>query len=239
MLRTFACAAFALLIAAPVQADTTAVYKSPKLGAEMTIEIASNGDVRGSVGGRGDYILTLDGKGYLVFFTDKGVVVDRVDDAATAMTDYIREKMPQLAKMPGIDGPGGPDGPKYVAGGVLTVNGRAGTTWYLQWGAAQRADSEPEIVISNDPALAELGRAMARQFEMSTRTLGQMLGHKDGRMSGMNDVLRTGAPLRVAGMDLVSVTAAPIAADRFKLPAEPETLEQVRARLVASGGHIP
>jgi hypothetical protein len=58
-------------------------------------------------------------------------------------------------------------------------------------------------------------------------------------MSGMVKVLHTGAPLRFSGMELTSVTHTPIAADRFALPAEPETLERVRARFIANGGHIP
>lgn len=98
--------------------------------------------------------------------------------------------------------------------------------------------SDPDAVISADPDLAELGHAMARQFELSATMFGQAFGGKNP-MAGMIDVLRSGAPLQFGGMSLGSVDHKPIAPDRFALPATPETPDQVRARLETSGGISP
>ena len=124
MLRRLLAIAILALSATPASADTTAVYRSAKFGGEMTIEIASNGNLRGTMGGRGDYVLTIGGEGYFVFFTAKGVVVDRASDIAGALGDYVREKMPEFGKFPDFEGP------TLVEGGKMTVRGRAGTIWY-------------------------------------------------------------------------------------------------------------
>ena len=221
--------------AAPASADTTAVYKSP-LGAEMTIEIAANGNLRGTMGASGDYVLSLDGKDYFVLFTDKGPVVDRVDDVVAAMHGYM-QKLIHDKKMPSFDD--GPDFPafKFVQGGQVTIQGRPGNAWYMQRGTG-KPSGDPDTVISTDPDLAELGHAMARQFELSATMFGRAFGGKNP-MAGMIDVLRTGTPLQFGGMELDAVDHKPIAPERFVLPATPETPDQVRVRLEASGGHIP
>lgn len=116
--------AVALSVAAPAWADTTAVYKSPT-GMEMTVEISSNGNLRGTIGGRGDYVLSVDGEDYFVLFTDKGPVVDRVIDIVTALHGYMDrlvkdKKMPSFADMP--------DSPPFtfVKGGMVMIEGHAG-----------------------------------------------------------------------------------------------------------------
>jgi hypothetical protein len=223
-------AALLAVIAAPAFADTTAFYKAPQSGAEMTVEVASNGDVRSTMGGRGDYSLTIGGKSYFVFSTDKGLVVDDVDDVTAALADYMKAKMPEFAKFPDFDGP------KFVPAGTLTINGRAGTVWYSLFDGKMNA--RMSMVISADPKLGELARAMADSYEKSIAMFGQAFG-RSKLADGTLKALRTGAPLRFSGVDLVSVSYAPIAAERFVLPAHPETREQVVARLAASGGHIP
>ncbi|MES2444074.1 MAG: hypothetical protein V4574_14690 [Pseudomonadota bacterium] len=233
MLKTWLLAVV-LLAAGPAWADTTAVYKSPRLGGEMTIEIAANGDVRATTGTRGDYVILRGGEVYMVFFTDKGPVVDRMSDVGAAMADWVRDKMPEFGKMP--DGEFPDD--KMIDGGVVTVNGRAGKVWYLGLGGGQPS-ADFSIVISTDPALADIGTAMVRQTEASMLMMRQAMGGKHGLMGGTLDVLRTGTPLRLMTMELTSVTHTPIPAERFVLPAEPETREQVRARFAANGGHIP
>lgn len=225
---------FLLLVAtaaAPALADTTAVYKATT-GAEMTVEIASNGNTRATMNADGAYSLTVDGQDYFVLFTARGAVVDRFSDVGAVMADAMQKlmadkKMPPMRDAPSFD---------FVQGGQMTVNGRPGIVWSMKVGDALSPDSA--VVMSADPDLAELGRVLARGFELSTAMLGRAMGGSNP-MAGMARVLRTGAPLRFAGMELVSVAHTPIGADRFALPAQPETLDQVRTRFIANGGHIP
>lgn len=232
MLKALLLAAL-LTFAGPACADTTAVYKAAT-GAEMTVEVAANGNGRTTMGADGAYVLSVDGQDYFVLYTAKGAVVDRVSDVGVVMVDYMHklmadQKIPPMRDIPHSEF-------DFIQGGQASVNGRAGTLWSMK--AGDRLSSIFDVVISTDPDLAELGHFLLHGFELSTTMLGRAMGGASP-MSGMVKVLQTGAPLRFSGMELVSVTHTPIAADRFKLPAEPETLEQVRARFVANGGHIP
>lgn len=231
MLKTML--AVTLFAAGPAWADTTAIYKSPTLGGEMTIEIAANGDVRATTGTRGDYVILHGDEVYMIFFTDKGPVVDRMSDVGAAMAAWIHDRMPEFAKMPDGDGPAF----KFVDGGVATVNGWAGKIWYNGMGG-DRLRADFSFVISSDPALADIGKAMLRQMEASQQMMEEAMG-KRGFADGALEVLRTGTPIRLMTMELTTVSHTPIPAERFVLPAEPETREQVRARFIANGGHIP
>ena len=64
-------------------------------------------------------------------------------------------------------------------------------------------------------------------------------GFGGGRNDGMFEVLKTGAPLLINGMELMEVSHGAIPAERFALPAAPETREQVKTRFEANGGRIP
>jgi len=221
-----------LLVSTPAAADTVATYKAQQ-GGQMTIEVSSNGNMRTSMGTSGTYSLTVDGEDYLVFYTDKGAVVARWADLGTVMRDHMKKVMPDMLDMPDS---ADPSPFKYIPGGQMTVGGRAGQVWYQQFGdALERA---PKFVMSVDPDLAELGRAFVRQAESSMKLASIAFGDRNP-MDGMLDVLKTGAPLLINGMALGAVSHAPIAAERFALPAKPETLEQVRERFEANGGHLP
>lgn len=232
MIRTLL-AALTMLAVTPAWADTTALYKAPQ-GGQMNIEVASNGNMRATMGAGGTYMLTVQGEDYMVFYTDKGAVVARMSDVGAVMLDHIRQKMPQMLEAPEND-----DGApwKYFQGGQMTVGGRAGTVWYLQFGG-DSLSNVPKMVMSADPALAELGAAILRQTEAGLKLMGPIFGGRNPQAAVL-DVLKTGAPLLIHGMELTTVSHAPIAADRFALPAVPETREQVRARFEANGGHIP
>ena len=55
-------------LAGPALADTTAVYERVPSNFKMTVEIATNGDVRGDIGGKpGAYFLTRNGTRLLCY----------------------------------------------------------------------------------------------------------------------------------------------------------------------------
>jgi hypothetical protein len=223
--------ALALLAAAPAFADTTGVYATSDGNMTMTVEVASNGDVRGTMGGklldalarqapeaRPPGFITRDGEGYFIQPAADGVSVIRASDAAAVMAESFREHASGIPASPMQ---------KLVARGTATVNGRTGTAYAS---GKARAGEPPSLVISADPDLSELARAMAGQFEMSV-SMGQALGF--GEMGGdMLALLRTGVPLRFAGMELTRVTHDAIAPDRFELPAPPLSREAIRALMV-------
>jgi hypothetical protein len=223
----------------PAHADTTAVYSARGGMMTMTVEIAANGDVRGEMGGtmlaemraklaeqhvppeqiQSPTTIMRDGEAYFIQPGPDGVVVVRMRDMATILAESIQKRGER---------PGGAPTPRDMAfapRGQVTVNGRRGTAYFID-GAAPR-DDEPDVVISTDPDLAELARAMADQFAFSTRMGATAFGWGSAGES-MMAVLRTGAPLRFGPMELVSVRHDPIPPERFVLPAAPSTLDQVR-----------
>jgi len=222
-----------LFLATPALADTIAVYTMPDGQMTMTVEIASSGELRVSMGGKmieemqrrhpevdvaqiGGIV--RDGENYMLQPGPDGKVrVIRMTDAAAVMKEFMEGHL--------RDVPTPPDevleGPKLVEHGTATINGRIGKAFYVG-----DAKGVPVVVISTDPDLAELGAAMRRQFASSM----QMLGSTGFPASGnfMDAALAQGAPLALSGMQLQTVRHDAIPAARFVLPAAPLPLDQVR-----------
>ncbi len=213
---------FLLLIGAssPALADLTAKYAKPGTGFMMTVEIGSNGNVRGDAGKLGQAFLTRDGHGYFLKVTPTGTAVMRIEDMGAVMAEQMAKLDPQFrAEMqqhaPAI---------KLVEKGTMTINGRTGAAYFMQ-AADGTLSPTPWAVISKDPSLAELGSAMAHQFEMSMATMSASMG--TAPFANMLTVLKMGAPISFAGAELKSVDPSPIPAAHFELPAKPESLDRV------------
>jgi len=219
----------------------------------MTVEIADNGSIRYQMSAGRSYGLVLAGVDYFVTLETKGPVVDRADDVVAA------QKEAMAAFMPPISHQDSSAGPQLVPIGKATINGRTGQAYgyekgttaatvvvfndkpdVSQMGVTTREVTESEkdkmvaatvVVISDDPDLAQLGRAMAKQFGTSATMLTRMIGDTPGAAKEMLAILKTGAPLSFAGMELRSVNHALIDPRRFELPAQPETLDQIRERM--------
>jgi hypothetical protein len=196
----------------------------------MTIEIAANGDIRAAMGGtmidearakvpqiaQLGYIVRA-GEGYFLQPNEKGIDVLRVADAAAVLGEHLKQDE-EWAKRPA------PDSLQLVAGGTVTIRGRSGTAYF--WGEKAEERNRPIAVISKDPALAELARAMSTMMGI-TMNMGGEVGFGD--FSGdMAAILATGAPLAFAGMELVEVKHHAIPTERFALPSEPLSRDQVR-----------
>jgi len=248
-----------LLVGSAAAADTTAIYKarSKTIPITMTVEIGNDGSARYQMSTGRTYGLVLGGVDYFVEMSAKGPVVDRADDHLTAQKEAMAAFMPAFRHHDTSDEPplvpigkvtiNGRTGQAF--GYKLEKNGATPTTGFVfdpgpelaQVGKITTKEStEPEarkaiantvVVISDDPELAELGKVMANQFGKSIAMLSGMIGETPGMAKEMQAILKTGAPLRFAGMDLASVNHAPIDPKRFELPAQPETLDQIRERM--------
>jgi len=222
----------AVLLAIPgvARADITATYGMADGNTPfLTMEIAANGDIHGALMSGGITFVVHDRHAFTIQkMPDGKTVVSRVEDIATVMTEMIaklapeaRAQVAQYAKLMTL-----------VPNGTRTINGRTGDAYFMKLPGGTQSD-QPWAVISHDPALAPLGTAMVGQFEMSMKLMGGVLPAL--AMQPMLDVLHKGAPLMIAGMPLLGISNSPIPASEFALPAEPQTLEQVRARMTAGG----
>jgi hypothetical protein len=218
-----------LAFATPGLADMTANYVGPNGAMTMKIEIASNGDMRAQTGAPNAYFISRDGHGYMVQATFDGPAVMRVEDMATVMAEQMKKMMPNMPPQKGRDVPG-----FALAKGVeVTIRGRKGLAYYLGIAKGGKPIGDPVVVISTDPDLAPLGAAMAYQFSMSVAMMGQVLGDSNPWM-GMQDILKTGAPIVFTGFQLDTVSHDLIPPARFVLPAEPLKIDEVRKAMGAS-----
>jgi len=87
-------------------------------------------------------------------------------------------------------------------------------------GPLQLAFDRVALPLQEPPARAELEKQAAAKGGIQPWIAKEMLA-----------ILKTGAPLSFAGMELRSVNHALIDPRRFELPAQPETLDQIRERM--------
>ena len=124
----------------------------------------------------------------------------------------------------------------FVRRGTVSINRWSGAAYYLQTENGQ-VSPRPVTVISRDPSLAQLGKAMQRQMETSEMIMNQVTnGHAP--QSNMDEVLSSGAPISFGGAELQSVSFDPIPKEEFKLPSEPVAIDQVRKRMTAASGEF-
>ena len=212
----------ALGLSSGAQADTTATYANTAAKFSMSVRIASNGDIRGEVPGRTYYY--VGGQDYFVDQTDNGVIVMRLDD----MIKVIGEKFAELSAKMDMQS-FVPPTITFVHRGSVVVSKWSGDAYYMQ-AANGVASPRPVAVISHDPSLGELGRAMARQYAKSEMMMGQMMKGREPT-SNLDHILSSGAPISFAGADLQSVSFDPIPKHEFVLPAQPAPIDDVRKRM--------
>jgi hypothetical protein len=224
-----------VILAGPALADTTAVYEARNGAFKITIEIAANGDARSDVAAKpGSYVVMRNGEDFVVLTTPQGVVVDRMADLSQVTAKVAVEKTPELAKLGGELSHDLAAARLFVAGPVVSINGRSGTPYYFRMGYG-KVDRPPVAVISTDPALAPIGRMMTRSFRMSEQMLSGMTGGQPNAFQvQLDEILNTGAPLAFAGAQLVSVDNAPIVPSRFELPGPPESPAAIEKRIRAN-----
>jgi hypothetical protein len=211
-----------LIAATPARAQMAAVYTAGPGGPEVKIEVSASGDIRVSGDGAEGGMIILGGETYLLDQGPEGPEVMRAEDFGAAVSE-------EFAKLPGPPDGQPSLGARFEKRGEVEINGRKGTAYYLVMPDFGSLD-EPDLVISTDPALAPLGAAMAVQLQNSLKILPGDAGALYP-FDAMIALLKTGAPLRHSGLELVSVNTAPIPAERFVLPAVPMTRDQVRARI--------
>lgn len=226
--RTFAALAapaFLATLAPPALADTTALYTTVKSGFTLRIEIDDNGDLRGGIEGQPNYFIKRSGELFLIENTPSGHRVTRFDDLTRVFAEQMKELGPDLfrGRRPTDPAAG------LVQKGEATVNGRRGKAYYDRTRDGELYP-QPVMVISDDPALAQLGQAMAAQLAMTTAAMATILDTPFA-VTESQRILQGGAPLLYAGAKLFTVSSAPIDPSRFTLPGPPETLDQVRVRL--------
>lgn len=215
----------------PAMADIAGRYETRDGNAviemEMTVEADDSGNVRFQMAGSGGYYLFHDGELFVVEKDNDNFTVIRTADLFAVQ----QEAMARLG-WKGADPSEGMTPPsfQFAPMGEEIVGGRAG----IGYGIVSETNEEPmyaSIVIGSDPELAPLGQAIAFAQQASVKGMGSM-GSMLGMMNAdMIELLQGGAPLRMLKIELTDVSLDPIPKVRFELPAEPLTINQLRAKI--------
>jgi|GEM_PF-2349531 len=221
-------------IPVPVYADIAGRYETVDEDAvmkmEMTIEADEHGNVRTQMARLGAYFLVSDGEFYQVATSEEGPSVIRLADLMAIQKefaeDFFADRLEAWEKPTETFAPMDEE----------TVGSRVGTGY----GIVNDDNPEPQyalLVISDDPQLAPLGQALANSNEAMADSMNGW-GAMGTVLRMMNDemvaVMRKGAPLRMMSIELTDVSLDPIPAERFELPAQPLTIEEIRARFMPS-----
>jgi len=207
----------ALLFASPSAADITARY-ALEGGRSITVRVSDSGDSRVSLGNEAS-VITIGGVSYALMSDTQGMFAIRQEEMLAALRRAVRGTVNVLVTEAPADLQ-----PELTAHrfGEERVAGRSGTRWVLDFAGAEPVENPHwTFVISEDPELAPVGRALARQYLTDTADLQLAIGL--GRPFGsvpraLHPQIRTGTLIRMDGMTLESVDTSQVPAATFVLP---------------------
>lgn len=212
----------------PAMADVSARYRIPG-GQMILIEASDEGNGRFTPegdGAQGGYAVFTPNDSFLVF-TEAGVTrVMRFADFRAALDAMVERMLANIDGAESVDAPqpapAVPAEPRLVAGGRSEVNGRSGTLYRDRAAEGNMGD----FVISDDPALAPVGRIFAKTM-IETPMFGDLIGGAAADWKReLAALLDKGAPLRLGEVSLESMTSDQIPAARFALPSAPISREE-------------
>jgi hypothetical protein len=212
MIRTYLAAAALLLTAAcsKTPEDVTARYSVANGRGTITVKAAGKGDIRLDAGPQ--TFIRHGGTDYVVVTEGNDRFAATVPDFVSAMSEMIRES--------GGVPPTQPNDPEFeaVKDGEETISGLKGDVWKVRPKPASGPQSV-DVVVSTDPAFANVGKAIAMQARFGSAGIQQLTGRVPNIEKKLEEVLDKGMVLRFGdALKLDGVEKAPIAASEFTLP---------------------
>jgi hypothetical protein len=206
-----------LVMAGPADADITARFRQAD-DQLMVVEASESGESRMIVS-EAVYV-TTGGVTYIVLTDPQGTFVVRQRDFMALLADLLPPAEPS-------DAPAAGESATVAEAGSETLAGRAGTLFRL--GRAQHPTDTFELVISADPELAPIGRAMAAHVAPFFTAMG---GAMPGLATAASELMGRGTLIRLGYLwRLESVETAPVPPSAFALPSAPLSREALAARL--------
>jgi hypothetical protein len=221
-----------LCIAAPAQAGQRAVYSSTDK--ELVIEVADNGNAIVRQEDPNEYGILRDGRFYVASRKDGAWRVASIEDTAAAFDQVLP---PIFGKLFGALATADQGSTLRIEPrGKRTVAGREGQEFAVYGMDEETPDAPQLFVLSKDPALAPVGKAI-EQFLVSTMVaMRPLLGEMAAAMAAdIRAIFAHGTPLRAADrFQLVSLAEADVPDSAVALPAEPMTVAEIVAEMRAS-----
>ena len=216
-----------LAIAAPAVAGSKAVYEGMP-GPPVVIEVGDNGDARVGAEGKDDYGLMIGGQFYLVAREGGQWKVARVADQAAAfdkvMPPVFRTIFSAAAKSR-------PSKLKMAKTGTRTVAGVTGDVYAVTGLDAEKPTEATEMVITSDPKLVPVGRALGGFTDAMMVMMVPLIGEMAASEIAQNhELMALGTPLDTkAGLHLKAFSEAAVDPARLVLPAKPQTVDKIVA----------
>lgn len=217
------------LAATPALAGQRAVYAEPD-GKRLTVEVADNGFARVRTEDADQYGIWRDGQFYIVGREDGRVMVARIEDMAAAIDQVVP---PIFKAMFQAAGSGPPTSLRIEPKGGRRVAGHEGQVYAVYGIDRDKPKESADFVMSSEPALQPVGRAM-EQFMIATIVpIGALIGDAAAEMvADTRAVFAKGAPLDLGGrFVLVSFEPAEVTQEAVTLPAKPQSVAEIVAGL--------
>ncbi len=227
-------AVLALLIgAAPALAGQRATYLQPD-GRQLVIDVGDDGDARVGEPGQEEYgLLRRDGF-YIVSKESGDWQVARIADVAAAIDQVVPPIFKDIFTAGSKRRP--PGAFRVEAAGERTVAGRKGRI-YRVYGMNEAKPAEAEtFVMSDDPALKPVGRAMEQFMNGAMVPAAVFIGPAAADIiAETRAIFALGTPLDAGGrFQLTGVETIAVPASATALPAKPQTVAELVAAMKAA-----
>ncbi|WP_340317323.1 hypothetical protein [Rhizorhabdus argentea] len=230
----FTIAAAALLMASTADAGLRAVYIDIGKAKQLQIDVFDNGDARIAEVGSEDYGLMIGGQFYIVDIEDGKPTVARLKDVATAIDKVLPPIFKGLFDQPGAAAPT----TRLVIepGETGSAGGRDGRVYRVKGLDSSNPDKPTDYLISDDPELKPVGAALEQFMNAAVVPAAPLIGAMAPEMiAETRAIFALGTPIDVGGrfrLNLAGKAAFPAA--YFRLPAQPQTVDQLVAAMKLS-----
>jgi hypothetical protein len=231
MRRSIALFLALLAMASPALAGSKAVYEGMN-GPPLVIEVGDNGTTRIGPQGKDDnYGLLIDSSFYLVSHEGSQWKVARIADQAAAFDRVLPPIFRNIfsAAASGTNKTGAAI--KMAKSGSRTVAGIPGEVYTVTGLNSDKPTEAKEVVVTKDPKLAPVGRAVAGFNDAMMVMMAPLLGKMAADEVGTNHAMAAlGTPLEIKdGIRLTSFAETAVDPARLVLPARPMTVDQIVA----------
>jgi hypothetical protein len=225
--------AILLLVAAPASAGQRAIYTQPD-GQQLLIDVAGNGDARIGEAGKSEYGLLLRDGFYIVSNEGGPWRTARISDIAAAIDQVVRPIFGDIFSAGSTRRPPTPF--RIEPNGAQAVGGRQGKVYRIFGMDDGKPDQSETFVISEDPALKPIGRAMEQFMHAAMVPAAVFVGPAAADIvAETRAIFALGTPLDAGGrFKLEAVETVDVPASAMKLPAKPDTVAQLVAAMKAS-----
>jgi len=222
------------MLASPAQAGLRAVYLDVAKAKQLQIDVFDNGDARIAEVGNEDYGLLIGGEFYIVDVEGGKPTVARLKDVATAMDRVL----PPIFK--GLFDMAADQAPKaklsIEPGEAGSAGGRDGRVYHVRGLDSSDPGKATDYLISSDPELKPVGTALEAFMNAAIVPAAPLIGSGAAELiAETRTIFALGTPIDVGGrfrLNLAGKAAFPAA--YFRLPAQPQSVEQLVAAMKLS-----